>query len=190
VLWVAIASLQQSHPDLPIVVYTGDVDVGKQAILAKAKVRRVAEMPMAQAAQDRFGIALRAETIGFVYLTNRWLIEESTWPRFTLLGQSLGSVLLAFEALYKCTPSVFIGLSVRQSFFELTQCRHDGICLYLPSGPPPNLFSHPLIHALSDDQPGYDPARATKASGTHQPCSRCLFPCSLCWEASLLQTLC
>ena len=36
------------------------------------------------------------------------LLEAATWPRFTMLGQSLGSIILGFEALLKFTPDIFI----------------------------------------------------------------------------------
>lgn len=36
-------------------------------------------------------------------------MEDATWPRFTLLGQSLGSVLLAWEALTAVRPDYFVG---------------------------------------------------------------------------------
>jgi len=37
------------------------------------------------------------------------VVEEPTWPRFTLLGQSLGSMYLAWEAMSKFIPDVYIG---------------------------------------------------------------------------------
>jgi len=57
----------------------------------------------------RFAITLRPDTLDFVFLTSRWLVEESTWPRFTLLGQSLGSMYMAWEAINLLTPDLFIG---------------------------------------------------------------------------------
>ncbi|KAM0748153.1 UDP-Glycosyltransferase/glycogen phosphorylase [Meredithblackwellia eburnea MCA 4105] len=84
VLWVAIASLQSHDRNVVSVVYTGD-DVAKDAMIAKVK--------------NRFGIALDPATIEFITLKKRYLVEDNAWPRFTLLGQSLGSIGLAFEAL-------------------------------------------------------------------------------------------
>lgn len=42
----------------------------------------------------------------------RYLVEDSTWKHFTLIGQSLGSVVLGFEAIRTLSPDVFIGMSV------------------------------------------------------------------------------
>ena len=43
-------------------------------------------------------------------LSHRALVEDSTWPRFTLLGQSIGSIILAFEALHVgLVPDIWLG---------------------------------------------------------------------------------
>ncbi|XP_040847400.1 GDP-Man:Man(3)GlcNAc(2)-PP-Dol alpha-1,2-mannosyltransferase isoform X2 [Ochotona curzoniae] len=38
----------------------------------------------------------------------RYLVEDSRYPHFTLLGQSLGSIFLGWEALMQCVPDVYI----------------------------------------------------------------------------------
>ena len=76
-------------------MYTGDVGVSKQEIIAKVK--------------QRFGISLDPHTLAFVYLRGRWLVEDTTWPKFTLLGQSVGSMLLCTEALQALVPDIFLG---------------------------------------------------------------------------------
>lgn len=43
-----------------------------------------------------------------VYLQRRDLLEAARYPRFTMLGQSLGSARLAVEAIRKCRPHVFV----------------------------------------------------------------------------------
>lgn len=72
--------------------------------------------------QARFGISLSPSTLAFVPLRHRWLIEDSTYPRLTLIGQSLGSVVLALEGLVGAegvAPDVWIGASARPPFFFL-----------------------------------------------------------------------
>ena len=49
-----------------------------------------------------------SETVSFVYLKHRKWIEAKCYPYCTLLGQSLGSVFLGVEALYKLPPNVYI----------------------------------------------------------------------------------
>jgi alpha-1,2-mannosyltransferase len=41
------------------------------------------------------------------------MVEDSTWPRFTLLGQSLGSMYLAWEAASLLMPDLYIGKNHR-----------------------------------------------------------------------------
>ncbi|KAF2872678.1 alpha-1,2-mannosyltransferase ALG11 [Massariosphaeria phaeospora] len=94
VLWAAIRATQKRWPDAVCVVYTGDHDVDKAAILKRVK--------------DRFNIHLHPPTVHFLYLTTRHYVLSSTWPRFTLLGQSLGSLILAYDAFSLLVPDIFI----------------------------------------------------------------------------------
>lgn len=48
-------------------------------------------------------------TLAFVWLPSRYLVDGDYWKRFTLLGQSFGSVVLAWEAMDRLIPDVFIG---------------------------------------------------------------------------------
>jgi alpha-1,2-mannosyltransferase len=57
----------------------------------------------------RFDISLDGTKLQFVFLQSRRFVEDSTWPRFTLLGQSLGSMYLAWEAMSKLIPDLYIG---------------------------------------------------------------------------------
>jgi alpha-1,2-mannosyltransferase len=94
VLWAAIRATQKRWPKALCVVYTGDHDVDKTAILRRVK--------------DRFNITLHAPTVHFLYLTTRDWVLASTWPRFTLLGQSIGSVVLAYDAFSLLVPDIFV----------------------------------------------------------------------------------
>ncbi|KAG1810830.1 mannosyltransferase [Suillus subaureus] len=94
VLWTAIAATQRTHPNCISLVYTGDVDVTKEQIIAQVEAR--------------FDIFLDPKTLHFVFLKKRRLVEDAAWPRFTLLGQSLGSMILAWEALAQVIPDLYI----------------------------------------------------------------------------------
>lgn len=94
VLWTAIASIQRSEPNIVSVIYTGDTDTTKELIIDKVK--------------SRFAISLDSSTIHFVFLGSRKLVEDSFWPRFTLLGQSIGSMYLAWEAMSFLIPDLYI----------------------------------------------------------------------------------
>ena len=96
VLWVAIRELVArgiAHPDKwRMVVYTGD---------------RISPAELRANAKHRFGIEL-PESLEFVQLSCRGWIEPSRYPVATLLGQALGSVLLAAEALLRAPPDVLV----------------------------------------------------------------------------------
>ncbi|KAF8608960.1 mannosyltransferase [Ceratobasidium sp. AG-I] len=93
VLWTAIAYLQRTDEHVFSVVYTGDTDATKDEIISKVK--------------SRFDITLDPASLDFVFLHKRWLVEDSTWPRFTLIGQSLGSMILTYEAMCGVLPDLF-----------------------------------------------------------------------------------
>jgi len=81
--------LYSRYPDVHIAIYTGDLDADPERILNKT--------------EKTFNVKLRSN-IEFVYLHGRKWVEASTYPYFTLLGQSLGSICLGIEALNNLTP--------------------------------------------------------------------------------------
>ncbi|XP_076467981.1 GDP-Man:Man(3)GlcNAc(2)-PP-Dol alpha-1,2-mannosyltransferase-like isoform X2 [Babylonia areolata] len=81
------------YPKVQCVVYTGDIDASPQEILTRAR--------------QRFNISLKRQ-VEFVFLKRRKWVEASKYPCFTLLGQSLGSLVLGFEALLSYIPDVYI----------------------------------------------------------------------------------
>ncbi|ORY31017.1 hypothetical protein BCR39DRAFT_527796 [Naematelia encephala] len=86
VLWTAIAQLQKRQSEVIILVYSGDYPkASKEEIIDKV--------------HERFSISLNSSTLAFVPLASRHLISDGYWPHFTLLGQSLGSLYLAYEGL-------------------------------------------------------------------------------------------
>ncbi|CAC5403342.1 ALG11 [Mytilus coruscus] len=93
VLWTAIRALQNRYPRIQCIVYTGDTEATGSDILQRAK--------------QRFNISITSP-VQFVFLTKRYLVEAQKYPYFTLLGQSLGSMLLGWEALMKYVPDVYI----------------------------------------------------------------------------------
>ncbi|KAL8666188.1 MAG: hypothetical protein Q9202_001695 [Teloschistes flavicans] len=93
VLWAAINATQKRWPKAVCVVYTGD-DANKEEMLAKV--------------ENRFNIKLRPPTIVFLPLTTRYYVLSTTYPHFTLLGQSIGSLILAYDAFSLLIPDIFI----------------------------------------------------------------------------------
>ena len=76
-----------------MVVYTGDLEVSGAQIL--------------DGARRRFNVALPGP-VEFVFLAHRVLVEPSLFPHFTLLGQSVGSVFLGWDALTQCVPDLYV----------------------------------------------------------------------------------
>lgn len=102
VLYEAIRYHQQSDRSIVCVVYTGDIaplpnGVSKDEMLHKAR--------------HLFGIDVDAQRIVFIPLRNTHLVSDSFWPMFTLAGQAYGANRLAYEAITKLAPDVFIDTS-------------------------------------------------------------------------------
>ncbi|KAJ6294232.1 hypothetical protein OIU76_022337 [Salix suchowensis] len=96
VLWCAVKAIQEESPDLDCVIYTGDHDSSSESLMSRAL--------------DRFGVKLLSPP-KVVHLYKRKWIEETSYPRFTMIGQSFGSVYLSWEALCKFTPLYYFDTS-------------------------------------------------------------------------------
>lgn len=96
VLWCSVKAVQEERPHLECVVYTGDHDASPGSLMLRAV--------------DRFGVKLLYPP-KVVHLHKRKWIEETTYPHFTMIGQSIGSVYLSWEALCKFTPLYYFDTS-------------------------------------------------------------------------------
>lgn len=116
VLWAAIKATQKRWPKAICVVYTGDHDATKSTILERVK--------------HRFNIELHPPTVVFVYIETRDWVLSTTWPHFTLLGQSLGSLIMAYDAFCLVVPDILI--DTMGYSFTLALCN----CLFpkIPTG--------------------------------------------------------
>lgn len=85
---------QDRWPNAICAIYTGDVEVDKKTILSKV--------------ETRFNIKLHAPTIAIVYLSKRKYVMSNMYPYFTLLGQSIGSMILAIDAFSRLVPDIFV----------------------------------------------------------------------------------
>jgi alpha-1,2-mannosyltransferase len=124
VLWAAIRATQNRWPNAKCVVYTGDHDVDKQQILSRV--------------EHRFNIVLNPATLTFLYLSTRHWVLASKWPHFTLLGQSIGSILMAHDALSLLVPDIFV--DTMGYAFALGYCK-----LLLPNVPTGAYVHYPTI---------------------------------------------
>ncbi|KAL4881447.1 hypothetical protein BJY04DRAFT_58406 [Aspergillus karnatakaensis] len=94
VLWEAVRATQRRWPKAVCAIYTGDLDVTKSAMLERV--------------QNRFNIQLHAPTVELLYLTTRKYVQSSMYPYMTLLGQSLGSLIVGYDAFTLLVPDIFV----------------------------------------------------------------------------------
>lgn len=124
VLWCAVRAIQDVSPDLDCVVYTGDHDSSPDSLTARAvdrfgvkllhppKVRTALSPSLPRNPLSLIRLPLTCGSIAkVVHLYKRKWIHETTYPRLTMIGQSLGSVYLSWEALTKFTPIYYFDTS-------------------------------------------------------------------------------
>ncbi|KAJ2907916.1 asparagine-linked glycosylation protein [Coemansia aciculifera] len=92
VLWTMIKAIQDKYPYIVSVIYSGD------SLTRDQLLRNV---------EDKFGLSINPETIYVVELSRRWWVSYK-FPRLTLVMQSLGSVVLASQAINAFCPDVFV----------------------------------------------------------------------------------
>ncbi|PNY27352.1 Alpha-1,2-mannosyltransferase alg11 [Tolypocladium capitatum] len=144
VLWAAIRATQNRWPKARCVIYTGDHDASKDVILYRV--------------ESRFNIRLHPPTITFLHLDKRHWVLASTWPHFTLLGQSLGSMVLAWDAFSLLVPDIFI--DTMGYAFAL------GLCKLLFRNVPTGAYVHyPTIS--TDMLDSLDPSSAVGSQGVN-----------------------
>eukprot|EP00941_MAST-03F_sp_MAST-3F-sp1_P001950 g1950.t1 len=111
VLWCAVKSIAENSPSSRIVIYTGD---------------SVSISTLIDQVQTTFNIKLPVDiNLSLVRLHWRCLLEAKMYPRFTMLGQSFGSILFGLEALLAVRPDVWIdttGLAFTYPLARLCGC--------------------------------------------------------------------
>lgn len=75
-------------------MYTGDTDATPKQIISKCR--------------NNFNIHIDSERLEFVFLNQRKWVEAEKYPILTMLGQSIGSIVLGFEALLKFQPDIYL----------------------------------------------------------------------------------
>lgn len=103
VLWEMQRIICEKYPHRKVVVYMSEQE-SIDKILEKTKVSKLIEF------KAIFGIEI-SENVEFVKLKLGALTKPNLYPIFTLLGQSFGGLLLAFEAITKFIPEVMIGIA-------------------------------------------------------------------------------
>ncbi|KAI9474450.1 alpha-1,2-mannosyltransferase alg11 [Coemansia mojavensis] len=92
VLWTMIKAIQEKYPFIVSVIYSGD-NIDRDALLGNVKAK--------------FGLDINPNTVYIVELKWRSWVDHK-YPRLTLMMQSIGSLMLAAEAIHQFVPDVFI----------------------------------------------------------------------------------
>ncbi|KAG0259428.1 asparagine-linked glycosylation protein [Mortierella polycephala] len=147
VLWTAIRDIQKKYPHVISVVYTGDTDVNKEQILDRVR--------------NRFNIELDPSLVGFEFLQKRFWVEDAKWPRFTLIGQSIGSMILGWEALKCVVPDIWI--DTMGYAFTYPAARIFGSCQVVAYVHYPTISSD-MIGRVASRESGYNNAGEVASS--------------------------
>lgn len=110
VLWQAVRCLQEKYPEYDYYVYTGD---------------QLKEEELIRNVERSFNIKL-LRPIKCLQIKSRFLVEAKYYKAFTLLGQSLASIILAIECLYRLSPLIVIdtmGYAFTYWVFRLFDCK-------------------------------------------------------------------
>ncbi len=92
VLWTAVNSLLDEWPKAKVYIY------------AKKNTSQV----ILDSVKQQFGFDLEGKSVQFVWLNHTEWLEAKRYPRFTLIGQTLGSIVTILEALSSFVPDVFV----------------------------------------------------------------------------------
>lgn len=154
VLWCAIAALAGARDvrNLKVVVYCGD-DPSKTSVDSAL-----------EDAKKRFGITIPTELdVEFVFVRRRHLLEPQRYKRFTMLGQSVGSMLVAWECLRSCNPDVFIDTTGYAFTFILAKLFAG--CLVACYVHYPTITTD-MLAAVQERRPSYNNTEAVSGSMT------------------------
>ncbi|KAJ2852310.1 asparagine-linked glycosylation protein [Coemansia brasiliensis] len=92
VLWTMIKAIQDKYPFIISVIYSGD-NINRDTLVRNVKAK--------------FGLNINPDTVYIVDLKWRSWVDHK-YPRLTLVMQSIGSLMLAAEAIHQFVPDIFI----------------------------------------------------------------------------------
>eukprot|EP00963_Diacronema_lutheri_P006356 scaffold544_cov320-Pavlova_lutheri.AAC.70 len=115
VLWCAVQAVQSDLPNAVVHLYSGD-DADAEELRKRAI--------------EVFGVEIH-RPVHVVRLKLRRLVQAETYPRFTMIGQAVGSILLGLEAIFKLTPAVFIDTSGYAFTYPLAKLAGSKVVAYV-----------------------------------------------------------
>jgi len=97
------------------------------------------------------------KNLEFVYLHKRSYVEAKMYPYFTMLGQSLGSLILGIEALSNCAPDIFfdtMGYAFTLPLFKYVCDSKVGCYVHYPT------ISTDMLDAVQNRRSAYNNKRS------------------------------
>lgn len=119
VLWHTVKALLNRYPKYSIYIYSHSAIKAEDKLRVLTKVKNIFKIDLI----DESDVVDR---INFVPLLGSFLVESKRYPYFTLLGQIIGSMLLAIEAATRITPDVYIetiGFTFTLPIFQFLNCK-------------------------------------------------------------------
>ncbi|KAJ9452687.1 GDP-Man:Man(3)GlcNAc(2)-PP-Dol alpha-1 [Diplonema papillatum] len=101
VLWTMLSAIQKEYPQHDIVLYTHWQSKPDEPS------KQYSADEIASLVRSKFGLTL-SRPVDVVVLKNIAWVEASSYPRFTLILQSLGSLVLGLEALLVDPPDIWL----------------------------------------------------------------------------------
>ena len=144
-----------NHARWRVVVATGD-DAPASDIFARARTRFGEGSSLTEE---------EASHVELLRLRTRWLVLAETWPHLTLLGQSLGSIVMGLEALVRVgsPPDVFVdtmGYAFTYPAARVMAGAHVAAYVHYPT------ISSDMLRRVVDRRPTYNNAERVAASST------------------------
>jgi alpha-1,2-mannosyltransferase len=160
VLWVMIHGLlsrqvtSRDNPQLTctiaekyhaeIVIYSGEVTKSKREILDNV--------------QKKFGISFSEQqesSIRFVNIYSRFLLEAKWYPVATMVGQSLGSIIVGLECAWRQHPDIFVDTMGAAFMYPLIRCLYSIKIIAYVHYP---TISSDMLKKVREQRPSYNNA--------------------------------
>ena len=100
-------------------------------------------------------------TLRFVFLASRTLLEASWYPYFTMIGQSIGSAVVALECLLRLPPHVFIDTTGCAFSFPVARLLAGSVVAAYVHYP---TITQDMTRAVQQRRPGYNNASMVSTS--------------------------
>lgn len=119
VLWHTIKAILNKYPQYTIYIYSHNGIKAEDKLNILLKVKNLFKIDLIT--ESHF-----IDKIEFVPLLGSPLIEARLYPYLTLLGQTIGSIILAIEAAFRLTPEIYfetIGFAFTLPIFRSLACK-------------------------------------------------------------------